>query len=494
MKRTIILLVALTSSFALSAQSIYSLQRCRQLALDNNRQLKISRLTADVAADVHQAAKTKYLPRIDGLAGYEHFSREISLLSNRQKSALSNIGTNTIGQLGTNIGEGINGLVQQGLITPAAAQQLTQLVGSIASPLAQTGNNIGQAIRDAFRTNTKNMYAGSILLTQPVYMGGAIKAANDMATIGEEMAANDIELKRQNVLFAVDNAYWIAVSLKKKQQLAQQYRDLMQKFDDDVHKMIREGIATRADGLKVDVGLNTADLHITQIENGISLAKMALCQLCGIALDGNIRLADEDVNDLTPVYSLPQELQDTTFNARPEVRLFQNAIDLSRQNTRLVRALYRPHVALTGGYTVSNPNLFNGFQEKFSGIWNIGVVVQVPIWNWNEGKYKIRASRTATSIARLELDDLRNKVQLDIEQNRFRLKNANKQLATADRNMAAANENLRCANVGFKEGVMTVTDVMTAQTAWQAARTAIIDAEIAVRMAEAGVRKAMGEL
>lgn len=492
------ILLAVLATFAvpalLPAQGVYSLQRCRQLALANNRQLKISRLTADVSADVHRAAKTKYLPRVDGLAGYEHFSREISLLSNKQKDALSGIGTNTVGKLGGNIGESIGALAQQGLISPEAAQQLATVVGSVVTPLAQAGNNIGQAVRDAFRSNTKNVYAGSILLTQPVYMGGAIKAANDMAAIGEEMAANDIELKRQNVLFAVDNAYWIAVSLKKKQQLAEQYRDLMQKFDDDVHKMIREGVATRADGLRVDVGLNTANLHITQIENGISLAKMALCQLCGIALDGDIRLADEDVSDLTPVYSLRQETQDTTYAARPEVRLLQNMVSLSEQNTKLVRSLYRPHVALTAGYTVSNPNLFNGFQEKFSDIWNIGIVVQVPIWNWGEGKYKVKAARTATTIARMELDDVRCKIQLDIEQNRFRLKNASRQLATANKNMRAADESLRCANLGFKEGVMTITDVMTAQTAWQAAKTAIIDAEIAVRMAEAGVQKAMGNM
>ncbi len=169
-------------------------------------------------------------------------------------------------------------------------------------------------------------------------------------------------------------------------------------------------------------------------------------------------------------------------------------VSLSEQNTKLVRSLYRPHVALTAGYTVSNPNLFNGFQEKFSDIWNIGIVVQVPIWNWGEGKYKVKAARTATTIARMELDDVRCKIQLDIEQNRFRLKNASRQLATANKNMRAADESLRCANLGFKEGVMTITDVMTAQTAWQAAKTAIIDAEIAVRMAEAGVQKAMGNM
>ena len=485
----------------IQAQEVYSLQRCRELALQNNRQLKVSRMAADVAENTHKAAKTKYLPRVDALAGYQHFSREISLLNDKQKQALGNLGTNTVGQLGGQIGQNLSSLVHQGLISPQAAQQLGQVLGSITTPLTQAGNNIGQSINDAFRSNTKNIYSGGIIVNQPIYMGGAIKAANNMAAIGEQVVENNISLKRQLILYGVDNAYWLAISLKKKEALAIRYRDLAQKLDDDVKKMIQAGVATRADGLKVDVAVNTADLQIAHIQSGVSLTKMALCELCGLELDGDIRLSDEGDADLTPTPSAQFEVRDTTgsdsretADVRPELRLLQNAIDMSRQNTKLVRSLYLPHVLLTGGYSLSNPNLFNGFQKRFTDLWNIGITVQVPIWNWGEGKYKVRASKTATSIAQLEMDDARKKIDLEVEQNRLRLKDASKQLATAHKNMEAAEENLRCANIGFKEGVMTVTDVMTAQTAWQTARTAIIDAEINVKLAQTGLQKALGIL
>ena len=141
-----------------------------------------------------------------------------------------------------------------------------------------------------------------------------------------------------------------------------------------------------------------------------------------------------------------------------------------------------------------NPNLFNGFQNKFTDLWNIGIVVHVPIWNWGEGKYKIRATKAATSIANLELQDAIQKINLEIEQYQLRLKCAKKQLYTAKKNLQSAEENLRCANIGFKEGVMTVTEVMLAQTAWQTAKTAIIDSEIAVRLAQTGLQKALGTI
>ena len=493
--------VLLGSSLCVQAQEVYSLQKCRELALQNNRQLKISNMTVDVAENTRKAAKTKYLPRVDALAGYQHFSREISLLSDDQKNTLSNLGTNTFGQLGGQIGQNLSSLAQQGVLSPQVAQQLGQLLSNVSTPLTQVGNNIGQSINDAFRSNTKNVYAGGIVVNQPIYMGGAIKAANDMAAIGEQVAQNNISLKRQLVLYGVDNAYWLAISLKMKEALAIRYRDLAQKLNEDVKKMIREGVATRADGLKVEVAVNTADMQIARIQSGVSLAKMALCELCGLDLNGDIQLSDERDADLPPTpstqfdnYIIPASDSTRLNETRPELRLLQNAVDMSKQNTKLLRSLYLPHVLLTAGYSVSNPNLFNGFQKRFTDLWNIGITVQVPVWNWGENKYKVRASKTATTIAQLEMDDVRKKIDLEIEQNRLRLKDANKQLATSHKNMAAAEENLRCANVGFKEGVMTVTEVMAAQTAWQTSRMAIIDAEISVKLAQAGLQKALGGL
>ena len=493
-KRTLLFSIFFTAVSSAFSQETLSLERCRELALSNNKQLAISRVTADIAENAHKAAKTKYLPRVTGMAGYEHLSREISLLNDKQKQTLSSLGSTTVGQVGSQLGQTIGQLQQQGFISAQAAQRLADVLGGITTPLSQAGNNIGETIRRGLRTNTKNMYAAGIMVTQPIYMGGGIKALNDIATIGEEFAQNDIKLKQQTVLFAVDNAYWLIVSLQKKSILAIQYRNLISKLHDNVTKMYDAGVATKADGLKVSVAENTANLTISEIENGISLAKMALCQLCGLPLDGDLILEDEATDNLSGFVPTHYNNVDTTFNARPEVRILQNTVDITKQNTKIIQALYRPHLALTAGYTVSNPNAFNGFEQKFKDIWSVGLVLHVPIWNWGEGKYKVRAARTATQMAQMELNDVRNKIRLEVEQTRFRLKNANSRLATANKNMASAEENLRVANLGFKEGVMTVTDVMQAQTAWMPAKTAIVDAEIDVRTAQVALKKALGEL
>lgn len=494
MKHKLLILALTTLAASAQAQQTLTLDSCRAMALRNNKTLSASRLQLDMARYNKKAAKTKYLPHISALGGYELTSREISLLSKDQKSALSNAGTNTTGALHNDIAGALTNLAQQGILTPEQASNLGGMFGQVGSKIGEAVNHVGQNIVDAFRTDTRQMYALSVMLTQPIYMGGAIIAANRMADIGEQMAQNNIEASTQNTLHSIDQAYWTVVSVHHKKQLAESYLAVVKKLDDDVNKMIREGVATRADGLKVDVKVNEAEMSLTQAENGLALAKMLLCQLCGMDVDSDITLADENADNIVEQADDAQADRAVAMENRPELKLLQNSADMSRQATKLVRAAYLPQVLLTGGYVATNPNVFNGFERKLSGMWNVGVMVRVPLWNWMEGTYKVRASRIATTIVELERDDIREKIDLQVSQSQFKVKEANRRLAMATKNVENAEENLRCANLGFKEGVIPTTDVMAAQTAWVQAQSQKIDAEVDVKMSQVNLKKALGVL
>lgn len=494
MRKEIIFIMLLATLSSATAQKVLTLEECRDLALRNNKQLGVAGMKKEVAGNLRKAARTKYLPKVDAVGGYEFFSREISILSNDQKTAFSQLGTSMMTNMGGSISSALVGLAQQGAITPDFAKQLGTVVTQLSEPLAQAGNQLGQKINDALRTDTRNVWAGAIVLRQPIYMGGAITAANRMADINEQLVANQQDGVRQNTLAHIDEVYWTVISLKQKQRLASSYRDLVQKLDDDVQKMIKEGVATRSTGLQVAVKVNEADMQVTQASDGVALAKMLLCQLCGLPLNEDITLADEGKDVLPHSVSVEDLGNKAAFENRSELKMLENAVELSEQGTKLVRAAYLPQVALTGGYMLSNPSVFNGFERKFKGMWNVGVMVRLPVWNWFEGVYKVRASRAATTIASIELDDAREKIELQLEQCRFKMKEASKRLSMAKKNLSSADENLRCANVGFREGVMEATDVMAAQTAWQLAQSQKIDAEVEVKLAQVALRKALGVL
>jgi len=494
MKKSVLLFALLAIALDAFPQMTLSLDSCRAMALRNNKQLNATKLKRDVARDIRKAARTKYLPKVDALGGYEFMSKEVSILNNDQKAVLGNLGTSFGAGLGSSLTETLTSLVANNMISPQTAKELGSTISALSPALSQAGNTIGQEIKDAFRTDTRNIWSAAIMVRQPIFMGGGIKAANRIADISEQMAATDYEGKTQSTIYNIDETYWLVVSLKQKMRLAESYRDLVQKLNDDVQKLINEGLATRADGLKVAVKVNEADMQITQVEDGLTLAKMLLCQLCGIPADTNITLADEDRNNLGAISSAVIADDVRAEDSRAEIKMLRQAVEMSKESTKLIRSAYLPHVALTGGYLISNPNVFNGFENKFAGVWNVGVVMQIPVWTWFESSYKVRASKTATTIATLEMNDAIEKINLQVEQSRFKVTESNKRLAMATKNVANAEENLRCATIGFREGVMESTDVMAAQTAWQAAKSQEIDAEIDVRLSQVALKKALGIL
>ena len=343
------------------------------------------------------------------------------------------------------------------LLTP-----LSNAMGKIPGAL----NNAGQSIIDAFRTDTRNLYVGAATLTQPIFMGGKIVAYNKITKNAEQLAQSQHATGMQDVILSTDQAYWQVISLVNKKKLAESFLKLVQKLDSDVSKMVAEGVATTADELSVKVKVNEAEITLTQVEDGLSLSKMVLCQLCGIPLDTEIRLADEEIKDLPLPNTYTESNVNTAFANRQELKSLELAEKIYRQKVNVARAEFLPSVGLTANYLFTNPSLTNGFENKFRGMWGIGVVVKIPVFHWGEGIYKVKAAKAEANIARYQLEDIKEKVELQVTQSSYKVNEAVKKLTMAEKNMEKAEENLRYANLGFKEGVIPASNVLEAQTAW----------------------------
>ena len=483
MKKLFLLTILLHLTFIVKAQTSLSLDSCRALALTNNKDLLISHEKINAAHYQRKAAFTNYLPNFSATGAYMRNQKEFSLLNNDQKAALSGLGSNLAGP----IGQAAAGIIAT---YPELAPLISSLSGSLPAALDQAGNSLV----DALRTDTRNVYAGAITLTQPLYMGGKIRAYNKITKYAEELARQQHNGGMQEVIMSTDQAYWQVISLVNKKKLAEGYLKLLQQLDSDVEKMIAEGVATKADGLSVRVKVNEAEMTLTKVEDGLSLARMLLCQLCGLDLSSPITLADENMEDIPLIPTDTHFDLSTAYENRPEIRSLELATQIYKQKVNVTRAEHLPSIALMGNYMVTNPSVFNSFENKFKGMWNVGVMVQLPIWHWGEGIYKTKAAKAEARIAQYQLQDAREKIELQVNQAAFKVNEAGKKLVIASKNMEKAEENLRYATLGFREGVIATSNVLEAQTAWLSAQSEKIDAQIDVKLTEIYLKKSLGTL
>lgn len=458
------------------AQGRVTLDSCRNMAVRNNKAIRMADEGIRGAGYQKKAAFAAYLPGIDFNGTYMYNQRQIELL-------------------------GADAMLPTMKFDPATGKmQYNLLTGPDGLPVKnpQTGQYIPAEVavipKEAMSYDTHNVFAGAFTLTQPVFMGGQIKALNEIARYGEELAVSVKSAAVQNVIFACDEAYWLVVSLKEKKRLANRFVELVDTLRYDVGQMLDQGVATRSDQLKIDVKYNEACMARTKVDNALTLARMALAQVCGLPVDTQMELADEDVRGAD---ALPRELSYTmadVYAMRPDLSVMRKGIKVSDQKARLVLGSMLPKVSIIGAYSFSNPNVNHGFEKKFGGGFSVGATLSVPLWHWGGRYNEYRAAQSATRIQELMLADAEDKVQLQVNQAKFSYEEAFKTFETAVSNLKAADANLSNALYGFKEGVVTTSDVIAAQTAWLQAQSEKIDAEIGIRLCNTYLSKVLGTL
>ena len=212
MRRKIIILTAVLSILPWTAgySRVLTLQQCRDSAMANNQDLKIARqkvtvaghdrkiAMSNVAGHDRKIAMSNYFPDISVSGAYMYNSRDIHLIPQEASDVLTGLGT--------------------------------PLQGTILNHIGDILNKIGNDIDSALELDTQNIFIGAVSVTQPVFTGGKIVAANKIASLAEELAQSQYDTGCRQLAAEVDKAYWQIVSISWKEKLARDYSDLLQQM------------------------------------------------------------------------------------------------------------------------------------------------------------------------------------------------------------------------------------------------------------------------
>ena len=469
--------VAIGLAAMTASADTYSLDSCRQLALRNNKELMVKREQQRKAGYQKKQAFAAYLPGIDFAGGYLYNQKNISIFDSDQLLPVKSFDLQSQSY-------------QFNLVkNPYTGEPIKGPDGQYVP------EDVALIPKEAMEFDIHNVFFGAVTLTQPVFMGGKIVAMNKIAGLASDIADQLYASEAQNVVYAVDGAYWTVVALKAKHELAKSYVNLLDTLRSDVGKMVEQGVATRSDLLSVEVKLNQANVDLTKVENGLSLSRMALAQVCGLPVNSQMQVEDEGSLEIDPHAEIANSYDmEAVYASRHDLTALGLAGKVAEQEANVARAAMLPNVALIGAYSFSNPNMFDGFKKRFDGAFSVGVMVTIPIWHWGGKYYGYKASRSNAVVSQLQLQNAREMVDLQVSQAAFKAQESIKTYDMTCANLEKAEENLRSATLGFREGVMTPTDVMTAQTAWLKANSEKIDAKVDVQLCDVYLSKVLGRL
>jgi outer membrane protein len=486
MKKTAILIAILAMPAAIWGQESLSLEQCRKLALEHNHKIKIARSQSDAASALKKAAFAQYLPNFSINGTYSYINKDYQLLKNDLFLPIVPY---------TAIDASTGQLNQAALKDPAVAAStfvINPATGQVVTDAS--GNPVFQKYTYLPASKSKiaidNMYLLNGGFTQPIYMGGKIRQANKIAGYARDIADSQVALTEDEVVWQVDESYWRIVSLREKVTLAEKYSSMLNQLVQDLTNIRKEGIITGNDLLKAEVKLSEAGLMYLKAKNGMELSKMALCQMCGIAYSPLLSFTDTLNNQLV---ATEYTVNESEIAGRQELRILEKNIQIASAGEKLMLSRYLPNVALSAGYTFMNPNPYRGLANEFGSDYNVGLVLNVPIFHFGDKKHTLDAARAEHSAAVEKLDETRELLVLQLQQAVYRYNESANKTTYASLALKQAADNLKLTEDNFSEGILKTTDLLEAQVMWQKAWSELIDAQTEQQLALSNLKKTTGK-
>ncbi|MGM0375617.1 MAG: TolC family protein [Bacteroidota bacterium] len=472
-KHILIFAGIITTILPAKAQTQMDRSKCREMALEHSREIKISDNEIKQARLGKDIARAGHLPSLNatGMFFYKPDELEYSIEG---------------GNLPTYVPDEEGELQPNFKRNPETGQPV---VGPDGNPVFEMYAMMPDV---DLNVGLEGVTMGGVRLEQPVYMGGKIRAANEKAETGIEMAGLNKEMTTAEILARADEAYYKYISVKARKEAAKDYKILLDSLLSSIEASMEEGMATRNDLLKARVKRNEAKLMVQKAQSGEELARMNLCRITGLPLNTSVSV-DGDT-------SVPKKMKPDTKNNennnpdnRPEFKMLSKAIDMGEQEEKIIRSEMLPQLGVSAGYSYFGGLELNG-QGTEDMAFSAMASLKIPIFNWSEKRNKLSKTRLETEVAQMKMNEAEEKMQLEIAQARFNLQDAFTRLELTQEALEQAEENLEASRERFEEGMERLVDLLEAQAQWQESKSNLIEAQTEVKIKHTQYLKTTGQL
>ena len=320
-----------------------------------------------------------------------------------------------------------------------------------------------------------------LTVTQPVYAGGKIVAANRLAEIGKKAAAEQQRMTRMDVIANADNAYWNYIAVLAKVDMTRAYLSQIDTVYAQTKTSYEVGMITQTDLVRIDARRSQIIYQLNQAESGADLCRLALCNILGVSSDTQIEPIDKDI----PV-TQPGNLSADIAN-RPELSLLKADVMAKEQQVKITRADFLPTLGVQAGWSAYGNIKMKGYAEGPDGSyhpfssntkgngWLVMASLSVPIFHWGEGIHKVKRAKLEVSNANLTLEKNRRLMNIEAQQTVNNVLNGYKLIESANIAMRQAQLSLDDMKVRYKAGLASLTDMLDAQAQWQTSWSNMIE-------------------
>jgi outer membrane protein len=339
----------------------------------------------------------------------------------------------------------------------------------------------------------KDVYDWTTTLTQPIFTGGALINNYRLAELGVDTAEVELETTTLDLILLVKEAYYgvlkaerfVEVAERAVQQLESQLKVSQAFFD--------VGLIPKNDLLQVEVEMAQKRQDLTKAQSSLEIARSIFNTLMRRGIDEEVKLVEI-------LHYLPMNIDmaastEQAYKKRPEIKAAELAVKSAEKGVRIAASGFFPQVRVLFNYERQgdNPSVNGSPYQPDEDSWNVMAMAEWKIWDWGKTWWGVGENKAKVFQAEHALEEIRDKVRLDIKTAYLNVGEAEKNIIVAEKALSQAEENLRINEERYKEQVATSTDVLDALTLLTRARTNYYAALSDYNIAGARLGRAIGE-
>lgn len=368
-----------------------------------------------------------------------------------------------------------------GEISVARSGRLPEISASLSLSYIGDGFTTKRNFSDYQKAPIPHFGSGlSLNVTQPVYTGGAVSSAIDMAELKSTAARYATDFQRDNIRFRLAGFYFDIYKYSNLRRVVESNIDAAGKVLKEMRARYEQGTALKNDITRYELLVANLELQLIRINNTLNILNDNLVTTAGLP-SGTVVVPDSTI--LTR--SLPLEgeswwQQEAETNS-PTLSLARQGVEISRKAESLVRSERLPKVGIQAGWTIDGPILVEvpPINRNLS-YWYVGVGVSYNISSLYKNNKSLAKSRIATRKAADELDAARENVSLAVRADHVRYLEAYEELKTQQKSVELAVRNYHTTSTRYSADMALITDMLDAANAKLDAEQQLVNARINV--------------
>ncbi len=341
--------------------------------------------------------------------------------------------------------------------------------------------------------NITNNYTLRATVQQPLFTGGKISSAGDIAEYSYEASKEDFKKDKSDLIYNIKSAYWNLFRANEFKKMVDENVGQIKSHVTDAENLMKQGLLTNNDLLKVQVQLSDALVRQIDAKNNVTLSMIALNNTLGLSLTTEIQILSQLQTGNANSIDINTLVKKAVEN-RPEILGMNARLKMSESNLTIARSGWYPQIFLVGNYNYLNPNqrIFPT-KDQFKGTWDVSVSLSYDLWNWNTSGSQSTQAEAQLSQTEQALSQMKDGVLLEVTQSYLTVNQTNERAAVARKGVEQAEENYRVTNERYKKGLNVNSDLLDAEVALLQAKLNYTQSLIDFELSNARLSRSIGE-